>query len=268
MSSGRDSRRRNRNIGTAWQGHGSNNRLVIPDGVHSTSLFWERLTRYKAVTRAVGGKGVTFIVERTRADSCHSCTVDDIEWVLRHMPASAVALIDLVILRQPKRKEQILDDAWGRAAFFAEVGRYRGPAIIIEAVAPAKPLRWSKSLGPERRDELARLSEDGHTVTATRHHHLVGLTYDSARSTQLYRTLLHEIGHHVDYRGTPGGAWERKSSSEKERFAHDYANDLRAKLIEEGVIPFDRILNPGSLERDGFDMTDFIEPGDLTQLPL
>lgn len=97
---------------------------------------------------------------------------------------------------------------------------------------------------------------------------MVRLTYDSARSTQLYRTLLHEIGHHVDYRGTPGGAWDRKSSSEKERFAHDYTNDLRAKLIEEGVIPFDRILNPDSLERDGFDMTDFIEHGDLTQLPL
>lgn len=136
MSSGRDARRRNRNIGTAWQGHGSNNRLVIPDSVHATGLFWERLTRYKAVTRAVGGKGVTFIVERTRADSCHSCTVDDIERVLRHVPASAIALINLVILRQPKRKEQILDDAWGRAAFFAEVGRYRGPAIILRPSPP------------------------------------------------------------------------------------------------------------------------------------
>ncbi len=72
----------------------------------------------------------------------------------------------------------------------------------------------------------------------------------------------------MDYRGTPGGAWDRKPSSEKERFAHDYANDLRARLIEEGIIPFGRILDPISLERDGFDMTDFIEPGDLTQLLL
>src|SRR5215218_1302709 len=121
MSSGRDARRRNRNIGTPWQGHGSNNKLVIPDGIHAASLFWERLTRYKAATRAIGGKSVTFIVERTRADSCHSCTVDDIERVLRRVPVSDVALIELVILRQPKRKEQILDDAWGRAAFFAEI---------------------------------------------------------------------------------------------------------------------------------------------------
>lgn len=260
MSLVRDARRRNRNIGTAWQGHGSNNKLVIPDSVRDINLFWERLTCYKAVTRAIGGKDVTFIVERTRADSCHSCTVDDIERVLQHVPVSDVTLVNMVILRQPKRKEQILDDAWGRAAFFAEVGRHRGTAIIIEAVAPAKSLRWPKSLGPERRNEFARLMEDGHAVATTRHHHRVSLTLDSARSTQLYRTLLHEIGHHVDYRRTAGGAWDRRPSAEKERFAHDYANELRARLIKEGVIPFDRVLEHSSLERDGFDMTDFIEP--------
>jgi hypothetical protein len=33
-----------------------------------------------------------------------------------------------------------------------------------------------------------------------------------------------------------------------------------ARLIKEGVIPFDRVLASASLERDGFYMTDFIEP--------
>jgi hypothetical protein len=258
MRPGRSPARRSRNIGTAKQGHGSDNKLVIPGSIHGPlKFFWESLSSYQAVSRLIGGKQFTILVEKTRKDTCHACTVDDIAFLLGDLPHEDLRHFDLIVLRQPKRKEEILSSVWGRAAFSVEIGKHCGPAVMLEANAISKPLRWSKSLRPDYQAELERLKQDGHEVKTARSSHVITLSLDAVRSTQLYRTLLHEIGHHIDYRRTGDEAWDRKTSLEKESFAHGYADSMRQKLISQRVVPFERILDVKSLKRDGLSVDDF-----------
>src|SRR4051794_35354930 len=105
--------RRNRNIGTARQGHGQDNRMVIPNVWRDTGAFWGRLTRYCVVTRPVHGRLLPFVVETTRPDCTYACTVEDLATMLGKAPGEHVFGIEGVILRQPKRKEQLLSPVWG-----------------------------------------------------------------------------------------------------------------------------------------------------------
>jgi hypothetical protein len=164
--------------------------------------------------------------------------------------------IDFIVLRQPKRKEEIINPVWGRIAYFAEIGAHQGRAIFIEALPPSKPMRWSKSLTPDRQQELKNLREDGHEIITTRHDHKINVSLESIRATQLYRTLLHEIGHSVDNDRDPN-AFDRKSSLEKETFAHQYAEKMSERLIRFGIIPFARILDMETIARDGLSVFDF-----------
>src|SRR5215510_5331714 len=254
MKRGWDATKRNRNIGTAKQGLGQDNQLVIP--WYGLNLYYENLTEYKVTERSVHSRPLPFIVERTRADSCHACTIDDIARVLRHVQSSDFEGIDFIVLRQPKRKEEIINSVWGRIAFFAEIGAHQGRAIILEALNPCKPIRWSKSLTPDEQQELERLRGDGHEIVTTRHDHEINVSLESIRATQLHRTLLHEIGHSVDYDSDPV-AFDRKSSLEKETFAHRYAEKLRERLVRFGVIPFARMVDKKTIARDGLSVSDF-----------
>jgi len=254
MKRGWDATRRNRNIGTAKQGLGQDNRLVIPCcGLKS---YHEKLTEYNIVLRSVHSRSLPFIVERTRADSCHACTIDDIARVLQHVPSSDFQGIVFIVLRQPKRKEEIIERVWGRIDYYAYIGGHQGRAIFIEALNPSKPIRWSKSLTPDGQQELERLRGDGHEIVTTRHDHEINVSLESIRATQLYRTLLHEIGHSVDKDRDPD-AFHRKSSLEKETFAHQYADKLRESLVRFGVIPFARIFDKKTMARDGLSVSDF-----------
>lgn len=254
MNQGRDATRRNRNIGTAKQGHGQNNRLTIP--WCGLKLYYENLAEYNVALRTIHSRSLPFIIEKTRADSCHACTVDDIARVLEHVPSLDFDGIDFIALRQPKRKEEIIAPVWGRIAYLAKIGQYQGRAIFIEAVPPSTPMRWSKSLTPDRRPELERLRGDGHEIITTRQGYKINVSLESIRSTQLYRTLLHEIGHSVDNDRDPD-AFDRKSSLEKETFAHQYADKLRENLVRFGIIPFDRIFDKKTMARDGLSISDF-----------
>ncbi len=254
MKRGLDATRRNRNIGTAKRGLGQDNRLVIP--WCGLKLYYENLTEYKVVLRSVHSRPFPFIVERARSDSCHACTIDDIASVLQHAPFSDFFGIDFIVLRQPKRKEEIINPVWGRIAYFAEIGAYQGRAIFLEALNPSKPIHWPKSLTPDRQEELERLRADGHEIVTTRHGHRINVSLESIRATQLYRTLLHEIGHSVDNDRAPA-AFDRKSPLEKETFAHQYADKLRESLVRFGVIPFARMFDKKTIARDGLSVSDF-----------
>ena len=257
MKSGRDATRRNRNIGTAKRGHGLNNKLVIPTRCHpDLTFYYENLRNYRSTSREVEGQTITFLVEETRSGCYHACTVDDVTHVLHFVPTPDLKGIELIVLRQPKRKEEVLDCSWGRWAPYVVIDDQTGSAIFLEAADIATPMRWEKSLAPDRQKELERLQRDGHNITATRRHHRISLSLDSVRSTQLYRTLLHEIGHHVDYTNGPG-KFAKKPSSEKETFAHRYADELRAELEKRRVIPFERMLSAGRLEEDKLRLSDF-----------
>lgn len=141
--------------------------------------------------------------------------------------------------------------------FYVEIGKHRGRAIFIEAISLSKPMRWSKSMLPDVEIELKRLERDGHEITTTKRHHIVSSSPESVRATQLYHTLLHEIGHHIDYSRNPN-AFDRKITHEKEVFADRYADTLREELHKKKVIPFERVLDPRRIKQGGLKMSDFI----------
>lgn len=256
--------RRNRNIGTVRQGHGANNRFVIPESWHSPQRFWERLSGGVKVHQQIGEKDQLFLVEPPQAGWCYPCSVADMAFVLGHCPPESLNSFDYIVLRQPTRKQCILSPVWGRAAFHVEIGNVRGRAIVIEA-QPLQGQRWveSQSVSPERRLELERLRKDGHSVVSERRKIIISSSLGAIHNTVLYRTLLHEIGHHVDHASCDQESWAKRSHAEKEVFAHRYADKLLAKLIAQGVVPTvscdaDHPLPPEGLKPEWFYQTDCV----------
>ncbi|OYU71035.1 MAG: hypothetical protein CFE28_14175 [Alphaproteobacteria bacterium PA2] len=142
--------------------------------------------------------------------------------------------------------------------YFADLGDQRGrsitfgPAIFLEATDPIAKLNWSSSLDPDDQAELNRLKEDGHIIEKVGRRHVFQMTLASVRATQLYSTLLHEIGHWVDWlerveRPRDQGedydalydAFFNRPKAEREAFAHRYADLARERLKQSGVIPFE-----------------------------
>jgi hypothetical protein len=139
---GRNPTRRNRNIGTPKSGHGQNNRMTVPEVAHGDHVFWERIDGATEVRRIVSGRVLRFFIQPTRSDCIHACTVDDIAQLMSNVPAAEWEGLETVVLRQPRRKEQVLASVWGRLSYSSELVNgggdvlYRGPAIVIEAVNP------------------------------------------------------------------------------------------------------------------------------------
>ncbi|HXG86340.1 MAG TPA: hypothetical protein VNI84_20140 [Pyrinomonadaceae bacterium] len=259
MNTGRNNTRRNRNIGTARQGHGQNNKFEIPShfSYREPKVYFEDLKNYRNVERIIKGYSITFLVEETRDECVHACTVDDITYVLQNIPAADLEDLPLIILRQPKRKEEILNPVWGRYIYYAVIDEHDGSAICLDTFDLSKPVRWSKSLSPDSQNELERLKADGHSIETTKRHHIVSSNLASVRATQLYRTLLHELGHHVD-RMKNEDAFETKTSKDKEMFAHRYADEMREYLKQKGILPFERIFDLRSIESDKLRAIDFV----------
>jgi hypothetical protein len=250
----RDNRRRNRNIGTVKQGYGQNNRMRIP--YNGLLNYTERLTEYKKITHVINGHEFIFIVEKTRADCYHACSVADVAFMLAHSPAEDYGDLRYIVFRQPKRKEEILSPVWGRLRYSYEFEGTSKPAIILESFPFHHQFRWTKSLTVEDRNELERLKKEGHVFVADKRAYTASTTLETVRATQLYRTLLHEVGHYVQYRQVVEALLpefaemseeERKDyfrdsvpTAEREKFAHAYADRLRKTLLAQGEIPFQR----------------------------
>jgi hypothetical protein len=263
MRAGFNPARRNRNIGTAKQGQGRNNRLVVPDICLRGRRWAEQLNPHQKIQRLVSGREVVFLVEEAHAACIHACTVEDIRQVLANIPLPDWEGLDTFVLRQSTHKQGLLRPAWGRMFYSADLGLpgrktlRLGPAIILEAVDCSAKLKWRSALDPDDQAELARLQNDGHRVVREGNHYVSSMTPNSVRATQLYRTLLHEIGHWVDYlekveRPAEKGigshaelstAYFRRPKQEREAFAHRYAEATRERLKKFGVFPFDSITN-------------------------
>jgi hypothetical protein len=271
--------RRNRNIGTAKSGHGQNNRMTIPKIGRGEYAYWESIEGAREVDRIISGRVLKFFVQPTLVDCVHACTVADIARLMAHVPLDDWEDLGAVVLRQPRRKEQTLAPVWGRLSYAADLVnrrgqvRYRGPAIIIEAVKPAKPLEFGRSLSPDDKAELDRLNSDGHQTLGDKNNTIVP-TLESCRSTQLYRTLLHELGHWVDHLekvdcpasklpdidayGSLLEKFHSRPDREREEFAHSYAKRLSKRLLAERVIPFDRQVNKDEILAENLRLEDFV----------
>ena len=194
-----------------------------------------------------------FFVEPPIRDCRYACTVDDVARLLSEVPVDDWAGISAIVFRQPTRKQDLLRPVWGRVVFDTQVSGITGSAIHLEAQDQGQEIRWSPSLGPDEQRELAALVADGHRAVRSRRWWSVRPTVDSTRATQLYRTLLHEIGHHIDWcRATPE-LYFRRPLQEREHSADRYAMALRTELERRRAIPFDRIRDGAAMRADGLD---------------
>lgn len=280
MRGGRDATRRNRNQGTAKRGRGQDNRQVIPQRWEDSVYDWKRSPNHRVVTREIHGCSLPFMVEATREDSMHACTVDDVARVLNLIPPDFLGHdageihFKGIVLRQPTRREGALHPVWGRMCYGTEVGRAFGPVIILESQRIPLVVHRSRSLQPHDERELERLRECADSISEDSRAYRLVLGPDGVRRVQLYHTLLHEIGHWIDMLlkvALPGRdddalwarLWDRyfeRASSEREEFAHRYADAQRVSLRKAGLIPFDRLIDEEVLEADGLDRADFELP--------
>lgn len=221
--------------------------MVIPER-YTGPVFWNDIGEYVVERRSVHGREVSFVIERTHAGFVHACSVDDVAFLLAHVPAEDQNGLDLFVLRQPTKKQRILAPCWGRIAFYARLGRpqdggcFNGPAIFLEAGRRAGVYRKSASLTPDELAEIERLERDGHRISRPGGRLRVESDLTAIRATQLYRTVLHEIGHWVDFKRLGDDAYFARKSCEREVFAHRYADTMRARLSEAGIIPFPLII--------------------------
>jgi len=133
-----------------------------------------------------------------------------------------------------------------------KIGKFCGSAVVIEAQTPELQV-WSenRSLSPDQHLEFERLQQDGHLLTKRRRDILISSSANAIRNTVLYRTLPHEVGHHVDRRNTGQEGWNRKPSFEKEAYAHRYAKGSLESLVTKNAVPFSAGLDDLTLSHDG-----------------
>ncbi|MBP1618339.1 MAG: hypothetical protein H6Q14_2166 [Bacteroidetes bacterium] len=251
----RDATRRNRNIGTAKQGHGQSNKLTIAQPCGVLKHFYERLDKYTKTERIINGHEFIFIVEQLRETSKHSCSIEDIATIIQQIPESDYGELKFIVMRQPKRKEETLSLTWGRLVYVYEFEDEYFPAVIIDAVDFTKRFKWTNKLSIEQQKELERLKNDGHEIINDGRHFTAEYKQENVRNTQLYRTLPHEFGHYVQYLETVTRPttededfeeYEKRQdlyfkipSVEKEKFAHNYAEKLVTELKTRNIIPFE-----------------------------
>ena len=206
-------------------------------------------------SRTIRERTTWFFVEPPTGDCRYACTVDDVARLLSKVPLDDWAGMSSIVFRQPTRRQDLLRPVWGRVVFDTTVSGVTGSAIHLDAQDPRQEIRWSRSLGPDDQKELSALAADGHRVARSRRWWSIRPTLDSTRATQLYRTLLHEIGHHVDWRRATPELYFRRPTQELERSADRYAMTLRTKIEQRRAIPFDRIQDDAAIRADG------LEPG-------
>jgi hypothetical protein len=156
--------------------------------------------------------------------------------------------VGAIVFRQSTRKQWIAAPTWGRIAFFASLVAsnrelYSGCAIFLEAINLDETWKWSKNLSSADIKELENLKGEGHLVRADKRTFGFQSSAQAVRNTQLYRTLLHELGHWNDWvtridRADEDSYWSRPVE-EREKYASRFAEDLRSKLIKNHVIPFE-----------------------------
>ena len=254
-----DPRRRNRNLGTARAGHGKNNMHVVPHPRwHGDRFFSDMLNNPVRLSRAICGREVAFFVEAPIAGFYHHCTVEDITRLLSVLPPIDWDGLRIIVLRQPTRRQNLLRPVWGRLRYSMRAYGLEGVAIHLDSQDPTVQILWSTSLDPEGQREIRRLAEIGHRITRRGGLWIIQPSMTSIRRQQLFRTVLHEIGHLVDWR-----RWSnldrcfQRSWHEQETFAFRYATTLSNDLRRRHLIPFDGLRDERAMLVDGLNPTWF-----------
>lgn len=250
--------RRNRNFGTSKSGYSANNELTIPEKWVDCKIFWERLANPVCCPIEIGDHKITLLVEPPRKGSLHASTPHDLIKVLGLIPMEHLKEIEIVVFRQPTRKEEMLNPVWGRFAYYADLGRFSGSGIYLESVSNNTVIKWGNRITPMQKKELDLLEADGHDIQKVKRGYEIHTSPRSVRTTQLFRTVPHEIGHSVDFLKNSlnpsidapteaesdyiDAAFNSKPSRDKEEYANAYAREFYQRYSESGELPFEQIL--------------------------
>lgn len=161
------------------------------------------------------------IVDQLTEGYIHVCSREDIESLTQKIPEEDLKGLTFVIFHQPTHKEEASHPRWAAYIQNYKHGSIEESAILLEAIDPSKPLKWTNSLNPDDQKELERLEKEGHKIIRGKKDITISMDMLSVRRTQL-RSFLHELGHHVDRNINPK-LFDQKSKVEKEHFAHRYA---------------------------------------------
>ena len=249
--------RRIRNIGKSWSGFSKSNDMRVPESWQDKhgnySMFFERLDSPTEQNTTIGVFDLKVLYEEPREGFSYGCTPSDVIKVLSLAVGLSSSLPTIIAFRQPTRKQQKQRPVWGRFLYFAEFGKHEGTAIILEAQELGASLKWPERMTLEDRAEYERLVADGHSFVETKRHFEATLTEQAVRNTMLYRTLFHELGHLAHYyqdvffshtaldsdQNTAHDLYFSKPSSEREAFAHAFAEKIGQSLRHAGEIPLD-----------------------------
>lgn len=200
-------------------------------------------------------------MEPVQAGYFYPCSVDDTCRVLGAV-SEYLRDLDFVVFRHPTSKQRQMSPVWGRTVFWFEFRKQHGAAVIIESQRHGM-VRWNRSQGPEGRAELDRLRADGHRIERTLRGYEVHQTPESMRNTVLFRTLLHEVGHHLDFDRSDFETWKGKNSRVKEDYAHRFAERAKASLNSGGHAPFPPLLDHDAMRQEGLDPAWFVADSQL-----
>lgn len=251
--------RRNRNIGTASSGFKQQNEMRIPQSIFDKfgqdSRYYERVSLDRIEHFEIGPKKLTVLFENPRKGFSYGCTPKDVAHLMEMLPEEDIEEIELVLFRQPTRKQEQQFPVWGRLVYYASIGSFGGACINLEAFELSRGIEFPRKLSVENQAELARFKDDGHIYEGTSRTHRFTVTEASLRNHILYRTLLHEIGHWVDYDSktlrdgqmldedvsVACDLYFSRPRAEREAFAHRYAAEQAERLRAEQKIPFYQI---------------------------
>lgn len=219
----------------------------------NVSFYFERIEPAYFAEEKVGHSHLKLIYETPYSGFSYGCTPPDILKALEAVVPKVPDLPEIIAFRQPTRKQTQLRPVWGRFLYFANFGRHEGTAIVLESQEIGSELRWPRRMTLEDRAEFDRLRADGHEFSENKRSFKATLSIEGIRNTILYRTLLHELGHWVQYHNevlnaptaldSDRNVAERlhfsKPSSEREAFAHRFATELADHLRQSDIIPFE-----------------------------
>ena len=189
---------------------------------------------------------------KTTKDYFHACTVEDLEMIIQHSFRLFQGLRTIICI---KKEQKIFHPFELVFIMSLKIALFRN---LLESVKQSSTFRFSRKADIDQQKELERLQKDGFKFIENKRDYEINLTLENVRNTQLYRTLLHEIGHYVQF-CEDEERFDRLPTSEKEVFAHNFADKLKLELEEKGVIPFPRQFFEHSFEQNGLDKNDFSE---------
>lgn len=274
--------KKNRNFGTKKRGRGQDNRHVIPESFfRDWKSYYEKLGDYRAFDLPTLHGSLRFLVEVPREDFYHAVTPEDVVHLISALSKEHTSDLEIVVFRQPTRRQLLLSPVWGRLVYFTEIDEHEGLAIYLEAVPHPNTWTNSKSVGPDAAKEYARLEALGVDVRYEKRAIRISPSPAATRNVQLYHSIPHELGHLDDDRrhrrfslddaeeaaleserrideGTPH--YEQKTAAEREVYAHRFSDERRAELREAGRIPFERRFDEARMAEFGVEAAWFLPP--------